>query len=425
MPGDPQLAPSELAVTAAVPRSLASGALQVGFAWLVLGPAGSLATSGVLLALVVRDGAHRASRVAAVAAAGLLAAAGLATVLEEAVTGTWNLTFATSRPVAASLGALAGVAAMGCITAGLGVERSRDDRRFRPSAPTAVAARVSLTGPMIVGLASAGAIGLRALEGPGGPERAVLQVRDNVELGIAYAQGLPDGTAVAPVVPTLLALGVGADLLAGLALVVCVGAVWVMARRRGVVHGAGACAVAALLPSLWSQPLPVLLAAAAVASGLAALTATASSREGQVMGLALLAVGAMADPSCLVLWPVLAAWSIAAPSGVRVTGSRVALAFAGTALLSLAVARATGATLEAWSRAGGSHGSLSGGWLVVDAIAGIALLAALRRYRWWMTALPLLALATTHLGRPGDALWGWAAGTVAVVASTLWAERAA
>ncbi|MEO7429853.1 MAG: hypothetical protein ABIY48_10795, partial [Acidimicrobiales bacterium] len=292
--------------------TIAGLAATAGFAVLVLDPFVAAALVGCLVLGTTGWGPAAASRAALLAAGTALAGSAVATVTEAPLTDPWLATFAADRPLAGTLGAIAGVLTMAALALELASGGSapapmstateaegaadhalRSTRAGRGGWPS------QLRDPAGLVLATLVALVFRARWGPGEIDGAIVLVRNNLEAGVGYGRGVPTGEAVAPMVPGLLLVsGLGPAMVAAAALgVAAISGALLGGLRRGARLALPIGMVAVLLPSTWSQPLPVLVALAAVGAAAAALELPGAPSPPRAIGAgSLVAVGLLADP---------------------------------------------------------------------------------------------------------------------------------
>lgn len=328
--------PRELTQRAFV--GLVAAGVLVG--WLVNGSDGAIVAPAVIVAAWTWR--STGSRPIALVAAALLATAAVATVVEVTPSSERIMVgFARQRPVAAAMAAMAGTLWVVAIIVAGYVERAHRPAGVRPlvewpsrltrlwerraggwsglrdelqrrGREIAVARQTSFRAGVWVASAMVAAA-VRLAAGPSSVPADVAAVVANLRYGTTYgSRPFWDGPTaeVAPLTPVLLAFGpFGTRLLLLLAGVVTAGVAAHLAGRQ--VGRAGArwtFAAAAVFPSLWDQPLPMVL------GGLCTLGAVAlvdpdrlDGRRAALAGMAA-ALASLAAPDAVVALPVLAFW---------------------------------------------------------------------------------------------------------------------
>lgn len=293
-------------------------------------PVGVLAAFGYLVAGLLGVGVAMAAQAALrsararpwhvlAAAACLLALAGVATVVEaphaEADIGT---NFAVARPLASRSGLLAGVLLAATLVEALPAQRApapvrsgrrRRRRRWRRALPVVPTL-------IAVGLGAA----MSATLGPEPLSPVAEEIATNVESGAGYGRGAsPEPSALtAPLGPIVGGLGPGAPavqlaVVVGLASGATVGAARRLTPKSPWVQGAAG-VIVAVSPWMWGQQLPTALATLAIAVALG-LTSTGRIGNGRAAGAgAMLGLATLAVP-----------WAAASLAVIRPRGRRSAL----------------------------------------------------------------------------------------------------
>ena len=314
----------------------------------VLGPTPGLVVAAALTLVVGLKGLEQASRVAAVSAVATAFGAVAATVLEVAISSSWNLRFASDRPVANQLGALTGVLLLAAAIFGLTARRATRAPTYVVAHPRArrVGVRRSSTGlPLALVASGVTAVG-RLVLGPSRVDPAVLHSVANLRLGLPLRDQLVSGAAPAPLLPALAVVtglgptgqGLVAAAVAGAALLLVVNrsasSSWLVAPS---VVAAGTVAILG--------PAPSVLAIALVAVAAATLVSPPGGVPSGGVGL-LLALATLADPAAAVGGLVVGALAVRRNGWAR-SGPFLACYGAGLAFSGL-VARSVGAGPTAW-----------------------------------------------------------------------------
>lgn len=426
-------------------RALAVGRLVLlvgvpalaGFA--VAGATGAMVAGAAVVAGLLPS--RRPGAAVAMAACVALAAAALATVLEQTPgQAPLSLSYPLDRPLAADLGAIAGILLLAAVVT-IGAAERADEPAPDPEPAPGGAPVVPLgrrDGVVVLGVLLL-AVVLRVATAPTAASRSWEAAVDAVRAGSAL---VPAGAALLAPVPLVVGAftpgGWGtAVVVTG---VVVVALVLVLAVRVGpgrrdphVVVAAGA--LAAVLPGLVGLALPEALAAAgAVAAVVLAEPGRVRPARGAAAGLAA-AGAALARPDAVVVLPVLLTWLVVAgagPSGRvprRVVRSSWAAVGAWALVLGPWLAWAQGRAgtwlpAESLGAARTAPGGVLGTVLslAVLVLAGLAVARA-RRARQAVALLPLVALPAWCLavalpvGLDHGGLLSWSAPFVVVLAA--------
>lgn len=424
-------------------RVLAAGRLVVlvgvpalaGFA--MAGATGAMVAGAAVVAGLLPS--RRPGAAVAMAACVALAAAALATVLEQTPgQAPLSLSYPLDRPLAADLGAIAGILLLAAVVT-VGAAERREAPVPDPEPDGAPAVPVGRRdGLVVVGLLVLAAV-LRVVTAPTAASRSWEAAVDVVRTGGALVPAGADLLAPLPLVAGAFTPGGwGAALVVGGVAVVAL--VLVLAVRVGpgrrdphVVVAAGA--LAAVLPGLVGLALPEVLAAAgAVAAVVLAEPGRVRPARAAAAGLAA-AGAALARPDAVVVLPVLVTWLVVAgagPSGRlprRVVRSAWAAVGAWALLVGPWIAWAQGRA-GTWLPAeslGASRTTPGGLLAAVLSLAVLALavlaVARARQARQVVALLPLVALPAWCLavalpvGLDHGGLLSWSAPFVVVLAA--------
>lgn len=410
--------------------------------WAMIGIDGALVAPAVVVAGWTWR--REPGRPIGTAAVVLLVVAAVATVVEvtpdpDAI----GVAFSRRRPVAARTAAMAGVLLAVALLAFGFTERSRTKALRRPlvggrvlrssdtRATTLRSTAIAAAPWAAIGFA---AIAVRMIASPARLPTAMVGLITNLRYGSLYAVGPIWQGPTADIPPLGAALLAYGPFGSRLAVVLASTAAALVAARIAYVQlgrtGAIATAlVAALLPSMWSQPLPLVLAGLAAAGAVAVadperVDGRRASVAGVLAGLAMLAA-----PDAVVVLPCLVAWHVlSAPRSQR----HLALAMAGAGVLTMGPWLAyVGGTAGVPVPAGTWSGFVLEGLatpslpLVASfAVGAAALVLAARELRAardaWRQLLPFVVLPAWNVvmavAAGGDRdLLGWSAPLVAVV----------
>lgn len=284
----------------------------------------------------------------AVGAAALLAIAGLATAaqgfLERAPIG---LDYATQRPLAATLAAMAGVSLLVEL-----VLRAFAERSTEPTRPVAHHSTVDKTlaiPAVVVCLASALIGGIARLGSGGSRERALVQ---QLRAGLGYPAGAGDATAGGPIGPLLKSFfPVSGVVLDAVAVAVAGVALWFMARQLGQRGAATVVALAGVVLTLAMRAdLNAVLVLSLTAATIAAVAPPNPSIRRVVSSALLIGLAALAQPIAATVGLGVGSWLAHSRRRER---PQLLIAFA------LAAASSVGAALALLDRTGNWTGMVS------------------------------------------------------------------